>query len=66
MIVLEADEATFKKCHKYTNANGRFEFRELSDGRWIIHEDILNSPDFTELIPDLCKLQKINFNENDF
>lgn len=65
MIVLEADEATFKAMQGYFNDNGRFEFRELPDGRWIIHEGIIESPDFPELIPQLSKLPKTTFNEND-
>ena len=65
MIFLEADEATFEKWHKYTNANGRFEFRTLEDGRKVVHEGILNSPDFPEILPDLEKLPKTIYNEND-
>jgi len=65
MIFLEADEATFKALQGYCNANGRFEFRELPDGRWVIHESILDSNDFPELIPDLKKLPKIEYNEQD-
>lgn len=65
MNFLQSDEATFEKWHKYTNINGRFEFRELEDGRKIVHQDILNSTDFPELIPDLQKLPKIEYNEQD-
>lgn len=64
MIFLEADEPTYNKWQKYTNSNGRFEFRELADGRKIVHVDILNSPDFPELIPDLEKLPQTTYTEN--
>jgi hypothetical protein len=64
MICLEADDATFKALQGYCNSNGRFEFRELPDGRWIIHEGIVDAPDFTELVPQLSKLSKTTFVEN--
>lgn len=63
MICLEADEATFKALQGYYNANGRFEFRELPDGRWIIHEQILVVPDFVELVPQLSRLPKTTFED---
>lgn len=65
MICLIADEKTYNALQGYCNANGRFEFRPLPDGRNIIHEEILQSEDFTELIPQLSKLPKTNFDEND-
>lgn len=65
MMVIEADEATYNKWHKFTNKNGRFEFRELPDGRKIIHAEILNSPDFPEIKPDLDRLPKTTYNEQD-
>ncbi len=64
MICLEADEATFKALQGYCNANGRFEFRELPDGRYIIHEGIIESNKFAELVPQLAKLPKTTFVEN--
>lgn len=65
MICLEADEQTFKSLQGYCNANGRFEFRELPDGRYIIHEGIIESDKFAELVPQLSKLPKtIYINEN--
>lgn len=63
MIFLEADEATFKALQGYCNKNGRFEFRELPDGRWVIHEEILDSPSFVELVPQLSKLPKTTFED---
>lgn len=63
MIFLEADEKTFQAMQGYFNSNGRFEFRELPDGRWVIHESIVNSPDFPELIPDLQKLPKTTYTD---
>ena len=63
MTFIEADEATFAKWHKYTNQNGRFEFRELPDGRKVIHEEILNSPDFPEILLDLEKLPKTIYSD---
>ena len=63
MICLVADNKTFDALQGYCNANGRFEFRPLPDGRNIIHEEILQSEDFTELVPQLSKLQKIIFTD---
>lgn len=63
MICLEADEATFKALQGYCNANGRFEFRELPDGRYIIHEGIIESNKFVELVPQLSKLPKTIYSD---
>lgn len=65
MICLIADEKTFNALQGYCNPNGRFEFRELEDGSWIIHEGIIESPDFPELVPQLSKLPKTTYNEQD-
>lgn len=65
MEFLEANDSTFKAIQGYCNPNGRFEFRELPDGRKVVNEDILTSPDFPELIPQLSKLPKTTFDEND-
>ena len=65
MIFLIADEKTYKDLQGYCNDNGRFEFRPLPDGRNVIHEEILQSEDFPELVPQLSKLPKETYNEQD-
>jgi hypothetical protein len=63
MICLIADDKTFDALQGYCNSNGRFEFRPLPDGRNVIHEEILQSEDFPELVPQLSKLPKTTYNE---
>lgn len=65
MIFLEADEKTFQAMQGFFNSNGRFEFRLLPDGRWVIHDSIVDSNDFPELIPDLKKLPKTTYTDEE-
>lgn len=61
MIVLLATQNQYNSLNNYTNGNDKLLFAKDAQGRWIVGVEILDNENYSEIKPELSKLEQIEF-----